>query len=268
MSTFRRIALACLTTWVAGAQLFSLMDAALGVSGYTILNFESTALLPGFSIDLTDGVPATTSTSLPNLFDQTVSGSLTDNSVWDGSHGTINTTTNTLSNCNNPANLSLRMTLNFGPGATSVGVGFGNFQSLSSPAFPITNHELFVNGVDQGVLETLAGAAWTAGLARNAYLRIDGTGGTTISSVAIQNLVATDFLVIDHVAIQAEATPEVPEPSTYGFTLAGGAGSDRIGPVERRATTTARLSKAALHLHLLLGLGLLQCSCTDASAGS
>lgn len=223
MSTFRRIAFAWLTTWVAGAQLeagtilnffpastyngnSSLMDTALGVSGYTILNFESTAPFAGFSIDLTDGVPATTFTSLPNLFDQTACGSLTDNSVWDGSHGATNSTTNTLSNCNSPANLAGRMTLNFGPGATSVGVGFGNFQSLSSTAFPVTNHEMFVNGVDLGVLETLAGASWTAGLARNAYLRIDGTDGTTISSVAIQNLVGTDFLVIDHVAIQAEAT--------------------------------------------------------------
>jgi hypothetical protein len=72
---------------------------------------------------------------------------------------------------------------------------------------------LFVNGVDQGVLETLAGANWTPGLARNAYLRVDGTGGTTITSVAFQNLTASDVLVFDHVAVSGVIA--LPEPSAF-----------------------------------------------------
>src|SRR5947208_510397 len=123
----------------------STMDATLGEAGFTIGGFETTALIPGLTITLSGGVPVTTFSSLPNLFDQSVCGSLSDNSVWDGTHGVINTTTNTVSNCNTPANISNLATFNYGPGTTSFGIGFGNFQSLSSPSFPITNHELFVN---------------------------------------------------------------------------------------------------------------------------
>jgi hypothetical protein len=201
------------------------MDSTLGVTGYTIGNFETLPLIPGVTIVLSGGgVPLTTFTSLPNLFDQAVCGSLSDNSAWDGTHAVINSTTNTISNCNTPANISNTIVVNYGPGASSLGLGFGNFQSLSGP-IPITNHELFVNGVDMGVIETLAGANWTPGLARNAYLRIDTTGGTSITSVAIQNLTALDVLVLDHLAIRPATTP-VPEPSfcvpvLVGVLLAG-----------------------------------------------
>jgi hypothetical protein len=190
------------------------MDATLGVTGFTEDTFETTTLISGLTIALTGGVtPTTFSGTLPTLFDQSVCPGLTDNSVWDGTHGVINTTTNTMSNCTGPANIATLATFNYAPGATSFGIGMGNFQSLSSPSFPITNHELFVNGVDQGVLETLAGANWTPGLARNAYLRVDGTGGTTITSVAFQNLTASDVLVFDHVAVSGVIA--LPEPSAF-----------------------------------------------------
>jgi hypothetical protein len=76
---------------------------------------------------------------------------------------------------------------------------------------------LFVNGLDMGVLETLAGADWTPGLARNAYLRIDGTGGTMITSVGIENLTAADVLVFDHVAVSGAAA--VPEPHYWPLLM-------------------------------------------------
>jgi hypothetical protein len=196
------------------------MNATLGVTGFTVGTFESTALISGLTITLSGGVPLTTFSSLPALFDQTVCGSLSDNSTWDGTHGVINTTTNSLSNCNSPANIADLTTFNYGPGATSFGIGFGNFQSLAFTQIPITNHELFVNGGDMGVLETLAGSKFTPGLARNAYLRIDGTAGTTITSVAIQNLTNPDVLVFDHVAVQ-QAVTAVPEPSPYSTMLVG-----------------------------------------------
>src|SRR5262249_11503608 len=79
------------------------------------------------------------------------------------------------------------------------------FQSLSTG---ITNHELFINGIDMGVIETLAGANWTPGFGRNAFVRIDGTGGTLITSIAFQNLTALDVLMFDHLAI------DVPEPAS------------------------------------------------------
>ena len=39
-----------------------------------------------------------------------------------------------------------------------------------------------------GVLEILAGANWSPGFTRNAYLRIDTTGGSVITSVGFENL--------------------------------------------------------------------------------
>ncbi len=120
------------------------MDATLGITGDTIDTFEIITLSPGLSIGLSGGVTATTFNSLPGLFDQGGCGALTDNSVWDGTHGVINTTTNSVSSCTNPANIAKHIEFDYAPGTTSFGIGFGNFQSLSFTQIPITNHELFV----------------------------------------------------------------------------------------------------------------------------
>jgi hypothetical protein len=95
----------------------------------------------------------------------------------------------------------------------------GNFQSLGGP-IAITNHELFVNGIDEGELEALAGANWTPGLERNAYLRIDATGSSTITSVGIENLTGQDVLMLDHLAV-LPAAASVPEPRMQWLVLAG-----------------------------------------------
>jgi len=58
---------------------------------------------------------------------------------------------------------------------------------------------------------------WSPGLLRNAYLRVDGTGGTLITSVEFQNLTATDVLIVDHVAVAAATA--TPEPGTAGLLL-------------------------------------------------
>lgn len=192
----------------------AIMDATLGTTGYTIVNFETTTLIPGVTIVLTGGVPTTTFAALPALLDQGACPGLTDNSSWDGTHVASNITTNAISSCTNPANIASSMALNYAPGTTSLGVGFGNFQSLSFTQIPITNHELFVNGIDQGVLETLAGANWTPGLNRNGFLRVDGTSGTMITSITVTNLTATDVLFMDHVAVAPASVTGIPEPST------------------------------------------------------
>jgi hypothetical protein len=201
----------------------SVMDAALGISGYTIDTFENTTLLPGLTIALTGGVTATTWTVLPNLFDQGVCGSLTV-VAWDGTHAATNSIDNLLNNCNNPTGLAGLTTFNYTPGTTSFGISLSNFQSINppSPQFPVTNHELFVNGADLGVLETLAGANWSPGIVRNAYLRIDATGPSTITSVGFQNLSGTDFLAFDRLAVRGPAVV-TPEPGNALLLLWGAA---------------------------------------------
>jgi hypothetical protein len=197
------------------------MDATLGTTGYTVDDFESTTLISGLTISLTGGVTSTTWTSLPALFDQGACPGLTTNQAWDGTHAVISTTTNAASNCNGPANISTFFTFNYAPGTTSFGLGLSNFQSTSpaSPSFPITQHELFVNGVDMGVLETLAGAVWSPGLVRNAYLRVDGTNGTVTTSIGFENLTASDVLMIDHLAVAPSVTTPTPEPAAAGVVV-------------------------------------------------
>ncbi len=188
------------------------MDATLGTTAYTIDSFETTALIPGLTIQLSGGVSPTTWTSLPNLFNGDIAcPGLTSGQAWDGTDTASNQILNQVTNCSGAPGTANLMTFNYAPGATSFGIGLSNFQSVNppSPSFPIANHELFVNGVDMGVLETLAGAAWSPGLTRNAYLRIDGTNGGVITSVGIENLstaLGVDFLMFDHLAILPSAT--------------------------------------------------------------
>jgi len=192
------------------------MDATLGITGYQIDGFESTTLLPGLTISLSGGVPSTTWTSLPALFDGDTFSSFTQNQSWDGTHEVGNATGNLPNSITTPSNIANLITFNYAAGALSFGIGLSNFQSLNTGGgFAVTNHDLVVNGVNLGVLETLAAGAWSPGLTRNAYLRIDATGGSTITSVGFESInqppSEQDFLMFDHLAINA--TSAVPEPS-------------------------------------------------------
>jgi hypothetical protein len=191
------------------------MQTNLGTTGYLIENFEDTTLIAGLSIELSAPVSQTWA-ALPATFDASAFAFTVDN-AWDGTRAILNTPGNT-----SPGGTFATTTeFKYAPGAASMGVGMSNFQSLSpvSPFFPLTNHELFVNGVSQGVIETLAGAKFAPGIVRNVYLRIDATGGDTISSIGIKNIGGpVDALLFDHLAVQGVASP-VPEPG--GILLAG-----------------------------------------------
>jgi hypothetical protein len=199
------------------------MDASLGITGYTIDTFESTPLIPGLSITYSGHVPTTTVTSLANLLDVGPCSPLSAG-PWDGTHVATNVVSNTFPVCTAaPADAATLTTFSYAPGTTSLGIGLANFQSLSSPAFPVTNHELFINGVDMGVLEALAGAAWTPGISLNSYLRIDATSGT-ITSVGFENLDISsteDFLVFDHLAVAPSSTVPTPEPTSIALLGSG-----------------------------------------------
>jgi hypothetical protein len=120
------------------------MYSTLGINGgYMIDDFEGPTLLPGLSISLTGGVPATTWTSsVPNLSNGFDCGIPT----WDGTHAVTNSVNNMLNSCQVPSGLANLTTFTYAPGTTSFGIGLVNFQSLSSPLFPLSDHELIVNG--------------------------------------------------------------------------------------------------------------------------
>src|SRR5207244_9794214 len=112
----------------------ALMDAALGTTGYLVDTFETTTLLPGLSITLSGGVPSTTWTSLPSLFDGSFCGSVTLNQSWDGTDTASSSVTNQLASCATgpPEILANLITFNYSPGTRSFGIGLSNFQSPGS----------------------------------------------------------------------------------------------------------------------------------------
>ena len=60
------------------------MDAALGISGYTVEDFEDTVLISGLTISFEGLIPENKSyTSLPKTFDS-AGDSQTANNFWDG----------------------------------------------------------------------------------------------------------------------------------------------------------------------------------------
>jgi hypothetical protein len=199
------------------------MDAALGISGYTIEDFEDTTLIPGLTISFDGNIAAPTSfTILPKTFD-TAGEPQTANNHWDG--------TRALTNAGNGQNgpflppAATNTTFTLASAAPVVGVGLANFQSALASGtnpFPVTDHTLFVNGQSLGTVEALAGANWTGGIQlRNAYLRIEGTGGDLITSVRFRNDTGSDFLVFDRFAVFAEPVQVVPAPPSVWLLVVG-----------------------------------------------
>jgi hypothetical protein len=196
------------------------LDAAVGIKDYAIYDFSNTTFPAGVSMVLSgDNVSTTTWTALPALYDQNTlpSGCYDFDGIanlgiasWWGPYAATNIMTNQLNSCQSPVGLASMTTFNITPGASSFGIGLANFQSAASPDFPITQHELFINGKDMGVLETLAGANWAPGIQLNGYLRITATGKDVITSVGFENLTGVDFLGFSHLALQySTAAPTV-----------------------------------------------------------
>jgi hypothetical protein len=207
----------------------TILNQNVGITGYTIEDFEDKTLIPGLSITYSGGVFTSTITSLPNL-------SNTYSQSWDGQHTLFNIPSNQLSNsvfC--PSTECAKLTtLNFSNSIISVGIGLSGFQSLnpppSAPDNPITDHRLLINGIPfSQTIEQLAGVNWkSANFQRNAYLRIDALQGESISSIGFENITAVpsteDVLEFDHLAIKSVAQPpqSVPEPSNIlGLGLLG-----------------------------------------------
>ncbi len=194
------------------------MNTNLGISGYLIESFEDTTLIDGLSYSLTNP-NAGTFTALPNTY---VADSNTPGDTdWSGNHVLLGNSNNAFPNEGTRVN---EVTFHAAGGVSSFGVALSSFQSNSSPSTqsPITDHRLFVNGIELGIVESLAGANFSPGLNRNAYLRIDGTNGDLVQSVGFANIggSTTDLLIFDHVAFASAA---VPEPSSFAFLACIGA---------------------------------------------
>lgn len=197
-----------ITTFGPGS--WGVSDATLGVAGFTIENFEDTALAAGLQVQLSGGVsggfgpsptlPATFTPGSddPNALQAFVPG------VWDG--------TKVLINRNLPIPVGYLdfnwgdVTFAFTGGATSVGFSVEQID-LSAP--------LLINGVVVGDLQALLGTSTVtipgvgSFFGRNGYIRIDAGVGELINSVTIENTANSltgDGIAFDHLAFNAAPT--------------------------------------------------------------
>lgn len=187
-------------------------DSVLGVSGYTIEDFEDVNLAAGleYGIFSANGNLARTNT-LPNVFkpsDDAFGNAFTlgGGGVWDGSHGLLNTRTNQTFQYTDTGNWG-SVAFYFTPGARSVGL---SFQQMDLTA------QFFINGVNVGSTNNLT--TFVLNGQRQGYLRIDATGGDVIDELLIVNGQTNfnDGFMIDHLAFDA-----VPEPMSLGLLGAG-----------------------------------------------
>jgi len=186
-------------------------DANLGISGYTIEDFEDTTLVAGLQVSVTspNGNLAQTST-LPNTFKPAddafgTAFTLGGGGVWDGDHGIINTRTNQTFHYGEAGSWG-HLTFHFTGGVKSAGF---SLQQVDRDA------NVVVNGVSIGSLYALA-PSFAAGNGRQGYVRIDATGSDVINTLSIQDAFGFgDGYMFDHVSF-------VPEPATLA-TLSLGA---------------------------------------------
>ncbi len=182
-------------------------DATLGVSGYVIEDFEDVNLVSGLQVSVSsvNGGYGPTST-LPNTFDPFTDSTfgtafqIGGGGAWDGRRGLINTRTNREFTYTEGDSWGI-IKLHFATPVSSVGF------SLQQSDLAL---ELLINGTSFGDLNSIGG--WGNNGSRQGYMRIDGTAGSTISSITLVNGVSAPFrdgIMIDHVAFNP-----VPEPAS------------------------------------------------------
>ena len=175
------------------------MDAALGLTGLAIEDFEDTTLVQGLSVSWGSSTPVSALDSLA-FFGE---------SEWDGT-GILDNRLNHI-----PSNpLETLITFYISPGSTIFGFGLSQAEEFRNP-----DHRILVNGIElipdigdlPGYLD--AQSALADGHNRNLYLTIEAEAGELIHTVQIDQGPATAFgldrIQFDHVAMNV-----VPEPST------------------------------------------------------
>lgn len=192
------------------------------IAGMLVENFEDTSLQTayGFTIRMGGSIttPAMWTGTLPRTWNPstatsccTLGGPFPAN-TWDGSYAICNGGFGTGSTGSSPHNgnywdFSFADSVCFlMSGAPAFGVGLSNFQSIGGPT-GVTNHELIVNGVSRGLLETLLPGYAPGVNVRFRYMLVTATAPDVINSVCIQNVSALDGLVFDKVAITDPQSP-------------------------------------------------------------
>jgi hypothetical protein len=212
-----------LTTYPTPPNTWGGSDATFGVSGFAIEDFEDTALIPGLQVGWSGGTPFSPSGTLPDTFDPSIDdpngaaigftsafydypnhNPATDSSVWDGTHSLVSGAGNeTYSYCCGGADWG-DVDLVFTTPVTSVG-------------FSLQQNENDIAVLINGFPTLLALPGSNAG--RFGYVRIDATGGDTISSIKLDNGPG-DGWAIDHLAFSVASVPEPASLLLLGVGLA------------------------------------------------
>lgn len=198
-------------------------DATLGISGYTIEDFEDTALAPGLYVARPLGTAGTFSATntLPasSVFNPTTDPASIGvqaflQGVWDGANVIVNHPGPSVSggaNWYSDSSNFRDLEFTFDPGTISVGF---SVQQLEQDG-----DRILVNGVEiiSNLFTTMGNGTDSSQAfpfaSRNGYIRIDATGGDTITSIRLANNLGDGF-AIDHLAFNTVA---VPEPGALGL---------------------------------------------------
>lgn len=221
-----------------GPSQWGASDATLGISGYTIENFEDTTLVHGLTVSRLNGASGNFN-QLSVLPANSVFDPLSDNDtnvanpsnslqafrrgVWDGSHVLINHPGPASYHWYGDSGNWKDLQFDFQGGATSVGF---SLEQIDHPG-----NRLLVNGnvVVADLLGTLGAESESQAAsegpftfnARNGYLRIDATGGDVIHTITLDNY-AGDGFAVDHLAFHSVVTASpVPEPASAALIAAG-----------------------------------------------
>ncbi|MFK7888316.1 MAG: LamG-like jellyroll fold domain-containing protein [Gammaproteobacteria bacterium] len=146
------------------------LDAAVGITGYTIEDFEDLTLIPGL-------------TTAGGAFGLNIAGTFTG-ALWDGANYYVDQVLT-----------GGGVTFNVAGGTSSFGIGLGDID------IPTVN--LFVNGEDLGAIRDLPNWVKLGDNVRDVYIRIDAAEGESITSVDVRQLTGTfsDGVFFDHLAI-------------------------------------------------------------------
>ena len=198
-------------------------DAAMGLNGFAIEDFEDVNLVTGFQVSVSspNGGYGPTST-LPSTFkpsDDTFGTAfqIGGGGAWDGSHGLINTRTNQTFSYSDSGSWGTA-TFHFLGGASSAGF---SVHQMDRDAL------VLINGNSIGTVAGLT-SGFLVNNGRHGFMRIDASGSDVINTIAIQDIQGNgDGYMFDHVAFNA-----VPEPFSM---VAMGAGLLALARRRRRA---------------------------------